>query len=1501
MENDKGDPAQQEKNKGLYTPQYERDSCGVGLLADLSNNPSFYILDTALTMLENMEHRGACGYEENTGDGAGVLTQIPHRFFYSIFSKLDISLPAKGKYGVGMFFFPKDETAKKHCYKVIREFCRAYDFEIIYNRIVPVDNSMVGQSALDSEPDIEQIFFKTSGFNNKDVERRFYFLRSSILNKIYFSFPDLVDDFYIASLSSKTIVYKGMLTASQLRTYYLDLQNPKYESAVAIVHSRFSTNTSPKWKLAQPFRCIAHNGEINTIQSNLNWWNAREKHMELIAKDQPYLSKAFPVCDQFISDSGNFDNVVDFLLRASRSIPHSIMMMIPEAWQNDEKMEAHKKAFYQYHDALMEPWDGPASICFTDGTLVGATLDRNGLRPSRYLLTSDNLLVLGSETGCIDIDPTTIIKKGRLQPGKMLLADLNEHRIISDKEVKDTICNRKPYQQWIAENSVELEGIPSVEQDIEYQLELNQRQGIAGFCVEDEKLILAAMVQNAKEPIGSMGLDIPLAVLSKKDQHIGNYFKQDFAQVTNPPIDSIREKYYMSLSSVIGGGSKIIGTGPEETNVIRCKTPVLTKDRLHGLLAFTKNGFHSFTLDITYQKGAKLKARIEQLCEETLTRIKDSGTSIICLSDANVSATNISIPSLMITGALHHFLIEKGLRKEVAIVVNASDIWETQHLALLMSFGADLVCPYLAHETVQEICLKNEIKQGEGLKKYNKALEKGLLKIMSKLGVSTLASYKGAQTFEALGISKEVIDLCFKGTTTRIEGMGFADLQKETENKYQKYFDAKEDNLNDQGIYRWRKSGEYHLFNPTTIHLLQHATQNNKYDTYKKFANEIDKAENNASTLRSFIGIKEGTPIPLSEVESVASILKRFASGAMSFGSISEEAHTTLAMAMNRIGGKSNSGEGGEDEERFYKMDNGDWQRSATKQVASGRFGVNINYLTNAIELQIKIAQGAKPGEGGQLPGHKVDANIARVRNSTPGVGLISPPPHHDIYSIEDLAQLIFDLKNANQEARISVKLVSKSGVGVIASGVAKAHADHILISGYDGGTGASPLSSLRHAGLPWEIGLSETHQTLMKNGLRDRVVLQTDGQLRTGRDLAIATMLGAEEWGIATAALVVEGCILMRKCHLNTCPVGIATQDKYLRKKFNGKVEHLVNYFTFIAEHLREIMASLGVKSVNDLVGKTEFLEIRNIENHWKTKHLQLNSLFHKESHPNNKTMYCSATQDHGLDNVLDHTLLAKSVNALNYKKSYVSNLKIQSTDRAVGTMLSNEIAKRYGTHGLPDGAIHFKFKGSAGQSFCAFGAKGILFQIEGDANDYFGKGLSGAVITIRPDARIDFKRSENTIIGNVALYGATSGEAYINGKAGDRFAVRNSGAKTVAEGVGDNGCEYMTGGVVIVLGEIGRNFAAGMSGGIAYLYKHDTSRKYLLNRESIEVETPDGEDIIEIKKMVSQHTNLTGSKLGFEILINWEEEQNNFVKIFPVEYKRALLKREKTLIEVP
>jgi len=1487
----------QHKNKGLYLPQLEKDSCGTGLIANLNGITSHLLVSDALTMLENMEHRGACGCEPNTGDGAGILTHIPHSIFED---SCDFELPNKGEYGVAMMFLSKEESEQKLCKEKIQFCADELDFKLLGYRNVPVDPADLGNTALSTEPDIQQAFFVyTKEVDNKTLDRKLFILRRYISSEIHKLNPSFKDSFYITSLSCDTIIYKGQLTSNQVRKYFLDLQNEAFESAIALVHSRFSTNTIPKWKLAQPFRCISHNGEINTVQGNINWWRAREPFLKSKLFTKKELDIIFPICDETNSDSSNFDGVLEFLLHAGRSIPHVLMMMIPEAYQNDAHADQYKKDFYEFHEALMEPWDGPASICFTDGTLVGATLDRNGLRPSRYMLTDDNVLILASETGVINVDPAKVVLKDRLEPGKILVADLDEHRIIGDDELKDIICQRRPYSDWLNESrikfdNIEIKDLPVPQQD----LNLVKEQISFGFTKEDEEVLLQAMSTNAKEPIGSMGSDTPIAVLSKYAQHVANYFKQQFAQVTNPPIDSLREKAFMTLNTYLGECKDILDESKNSVSFIRLDSPLLSRNDFGRLTSIAIDGYSSVTIQALFSadySNGDLQRAIESLCNSVEAEI-NNGKNIIILSNRNISESQVPIPSLLYTGAVHHHLIKTGQRKSVSLIIDGGDIVETHHFACLISYGADAIFPGVSYDTIESLSDDDGI---SAIKNYRYAVEKGLLKVMSKLGVSTVLSYKGAQTFEALGIANEVIDVCFKGTVSRIQGMTFDNLAKEALVKHNLAFEDSIHStyLQDLGVYQWKRRGEYHLFNPTSIHLLQHSTAKDDYSMFKKYTQAINNQDKQACTLRSLFDFVEGDAIPLDEVEPAENIMKRFATGAMSFGSISYEAHSTLAIAMNRIGAKSNSGEGGEDEDRYAKKENGDWERSAIKQVASGRFGVTINYLTNAEELQIKMAQGAKPGEGGQLPGHKVNDWIARVRNSTPGVGLISPPPHHDIYSIEDLAQLIFDLKNANQKARISVKLVSKAGVGIIASGVTKGHADHILISGHDGGTGASPLSSIRHAGLPWELGLAETHQTLILNKLRDRVRIQADGQMRTGKDMAIATLLGAEEWGIATGALVVEGCILMRKCHLNTCPVGIATQDPDLRKKFEGKVEHVVNFFKFLAEDMREIMASLGFRTIDEMVGQANRLKVRDDLNHWKIKNLDLSPILYRDALADQQSNYKIQEQDHGLENVLDKVLIELAQLAIENKSFVTSEVIIKNTDRAVGAMLSNLIAQNYGSKGLPTDSVAFRFKGSAGQSFGAFGAKGLSFTLEGDTNDYFGKGLSGARLIVVPDRRSILKPEENIIIGNVALYGATSGEAYIKGKAGERFCVRNSGVNAVVEGLGAHGCEYMTGGRVIVLGEIGRNFAAGMSGGIAYLFDTNQNAAVNCNMEMIEFDTMEKEDYQTLRTLLRNHFRFTGSLKALEILQLWDTTKKQFVKVMPTEYK-AILEKQKQAV---
>ncbi|MEN0005085.1 MAG: glutamate synthase large subunit [Bacteroidota bacterium] len=1489
--------------QSLYVPELEKDSCGAGLIANLNGNKTHRLIEDALLMLTNMEHRGACGCEPNTGDGAGILIQTPHEFFQKKCKELGFELPAFSEYGVGVVFFPNDRVLRRQCRVLFNDYIDELGFKVLGYRKVPTDNEELGESAVAVEPRIEQVFvMPKEQMDCKALERRLYVLRKYATHNIHKTFPQSRDGFYITSFSYKTVVYKGQLTTYQLRPYFPDLHDELCTSGIALVHSRFSTNTVPKWKLAQPFRYIAHNGEINTIKGNLNWWKSKEQMLEATNFTAQELEKLYPICGQNLSDSGNFDNVLEFLVLGGYSLPHALMMMIPEAWQNDELMADEKRAFYEYHKTLMEPWDGPASICFTDGILIGATLDRNGLRPSRYLLTEDNTLIVASEAGALPVDQSRVVLKGRLQPGKILIADMDEKRVIGDDELKATICTRLPYRDWLDEHRITLEDLQTESTGPKVSLDKNtlfRRQQLFGFTKEDLKVLIGPMIKAGKDPIGSMGADTPLACLSHQAQHLSNYFKQLFAQVTNPPIDPIRERSVMSLFAMLGGSGNIMNPTPERARFIHLDRPILRNEEIHKIKQCSHPNFKSGVIDILFradsQKG-RLSAAIDHICAVAEDFVHQ-GTNILVLSDRQADNLMAPIPSLLAVGAIHHHLIQTGQRSLTSIVVEAGDVRETHHFATLIGYGASAVNPYMTYATIANLHSKNFFEDhrplGELISIYNKAVDKGLLKIMSKIGISTLQSYQGAQIFEALGIEKAVVDRCFKGTISRIQGIGFDGIAREVLTRHLLAYPPKPSpnpQLEVGGVFQWKRRGEAHLFNPKSVHYLQLAARTNDADAYRKYADIIDTQNEKALTLRGLLTFRKGEQIPIDEVEPVENILKRFVTGAMSFGSISHEAHSTLAIAMNRIGAKSNSGEGGEDESRFIRKANGDWERSATKQVASGRFGVTSYYLTNADEIQIKMAQGAKPGEGGQLPGHKVDDWIGRVRHSTPGVGLISPPPHHDIYSIEDLAQLIFDLKNSNPAARINVKLVSKAGVGIIASGVAKAHADAILISGHDGGTGASPLTSIRHAGLPWELGLAETHQTLVKNKLRDRVRLQTDGQIRTGRDLAIATLLGAEEWGVATAALIVEGCIMMRKCHLNTCPVGIATQDPELRKRFTGKPEHIINFFTFLAEDLRSIMAELGFATVDEMVGQVELLKLKQNIDHWKYKQLDLSPILYKEPAHESIGLYKKVAQDHGIDQVLDHKLIRYAKLALTKGKVVESSFPICNTDRAVGTMLSHEISKQFGKEGLPDGTIQFNFRGSAGQSFGAFGAKGIQFMLEGEANDYFGKGLSGGRLIVVPDREAPFEASENIIIGNVAFYGATSGEAYILGCAGERFAVRNSGVKAVVEGIGDHGCEYMTGGLIVVLGPTGKNFAAGMSGGFAYIYDPDKKFYQNVNPEMVDLDPLSEYDKELLQQLVRNHFSYTGSKRALALLEDWATSLSSFIKVMPREYKAVL-----------
>jgi glutamate synthase (NADPH/NADH) large chain len=1494
------------QQKGLYVPELEKDSCGTGLIANLNGIKSHKVIEDALTMLTNMEHRGACGSEPNTGDGAGILIQTPHAFFAKKCKEQGFELPEFGKYGVGVVFFPADRNLRRQCRVLFDDYIDELGFDLLGYRKIPTDHEELGESAVSVEPRMEQVFVAPKApMEPKALERRLYVLRKFSTHTIHNTYPQSRDQFYLASFSYKTVIYKGQLTTYQLRPYFPDLHDELCESAIALIHSRFSTNTVPKWKLAQPFRYIAHNGEINTIMGNLNWWASKEGLLESTLFTEEELEKLKPICGESLSDSANFDNVLEFLVLGGMSLPHALMLMIPEAWQHDEQMEDYKRAFYEYNRTIMEPWDGPASICFTDGILVGATLDRNGLRPSRYCLTEDNVLIVASEAGALPVDQSKVVTKGRLQPGKILIADLDEHRVIGDTELKDVICQRLPYREWLDQNRVSLKDLP-VQQPAKVEFDQNtllRNQQMHGFTKEDLKVVIGPMIEAGKDPLGSMGADTPLAVLSKQSQHLANYFKQLFAQVTNPPIDPIRERSVMSLYAMLGGSSNILDINADRAKFIHLDTPLLTNEDLSKVKYINHPDFKSGVIDIVFKAGKQeglLQAAIDHVCgvAEDLVR---NGSNILILSDRNAGPYQAPIPSLLASGAVHHHLIQKGLRSLTSIVVEAGDVREAHHYATLIGYGASAINPYMAYASIAQLYGKGVFEDGKTLDEiintYNKAIGKGLLKIMSKIGISTLQSYQGAQIFEVLGLNKEVVHKCFRGSISRIQGIGFDGIAEEAMVRHRMAFPengGQNPRLEVGGVYQWKRRGEAHLFSPQAIHLLQFATRTGDYKAYKKYAKLIDDQTEQALTLRGLLTFRRGEKIPLKEVEPAESIMTRFATGAMSFGSISHEAHATLAVAMNRIGAKSNSGEGGEDEVRFERKENGDWERSAIKQVASGRFGVTSHYLTNADELQIKMAQGAKPGEGGQLPGHKVDDWIGRVRHSTPGVGLISPPPHHDIYSIEDLAQLIFDLKNANRKARINVKLVSKAGVGIIASGVAKAHADAILISGHDGGTGASPLTSIRHAGLPWELGLAETHQTLVKNKLRDRVTLQTDGQMRTGRDLAIATLLGAEEWGVATAALVVEGCIMMRKCHMNTCPVGIATQDPELRKRFTGKPEHVINFFRFLAEDLREIMASLGFRTLDEMVGKVEMLKAKNKPTYWKYRGLDLSPILYKEPADENVGQHKAVEQDHGIAHVLDRRLMATAQVAINQGNQVEASFDIRNTDRATGTMLSNEISKRHGGKGLPEDTIQFHFRGSAGQSFAAFGAPGLSFRLEGEANDYFGKGLSGAQLIAVPDRDAKFTASDNIIIGNVAFYGATSGEAYINGMAGERFAVRNSGVKTVVEGIGDHGCEYMTGGIVVVLGDTGKNFAAGMSGGIAYIYNPDGHFEQRVNRGMIDLDPMEAEDVSRLHALITKHHKLTGSVRAATLLADWEMAQQQFTKVMPRDYKRVLEARK-------
>jgi glutamate synthase domain-containing protein 2/glutamate synthase domain-containing protein 1/glutamate synthase domain-containing protein 3 len=1493
----------------LYDPRLERDACGIGFVANIKGHASHEIITKGIQILINLTHRGACGCDPDTGDGAGVLIQVPHAFFVRECAKEGFRLPEVGRYGVGLIFFPVERQPRLAVEGVVERIAAEEGLEVLGWRDTPVEVDAIGRVARASQPYIQQVFIAAKDeMPQNQLERKLYVVRKRCEKEIADSSIKDKEFFYVPSLSSRTIVYKGLLLAPQIEKFYTDLADPEVVSALCLVHQRFSTNTFPTWQLAHPFRYICHNGEINTIKGNVNWMHAREKILrsELFGED---LAKIFPIQVEGGSDSAHFDNAVEMLTLAGRELPHAMAMLIPEAWDHDVTMNPEKKAFYEYHASLMEPWDGPAAIAFTDGQVIGATLDRNGLRPARWMVTHDDLLIMASETGVLAVKPEDVKFKGRLQPGKMLLCDLREQRIVPDEEIKERLWSRQPYRQWLQQQQITLDHLPEPPRWHATELEtILERQRAFGYTDEDLKVILGPMAAKGEEPVGSMGTDTPLACLSEKPQPLFHYFKQLFAQVTNPAIDPIREELVMSLCSYIGTERNILAETPEHCHTLKLPHPILTNYDLEKIRRVSQGDFLATTLNCLFRADGgdkELERALDALCRRTSWAIK-SGYTLLILSDRGVDRDYAPIPSLLALSAVHHHLIREGTRTQVALIVESGEPREVHHFCLLIGYGASAINPYLAIETLEDMHRRDLLPSGvtfeTALKNFKKAFNKGLLKVFSKMGISTLQSYRGAQVFEAIGLNKAVVDKYFTGTASRIEGIGLDVIAEESRRKHALAFQPvteADTELPVGGNYQYRVRGEYHLLNPVTVSRLQHSVRSSSEPTadgfrsFQEYTKAVDEQSRQLCTLRGLMEFKSSAkPVPVDEVEPAKDIVRRFATGAMSFGSISKETHETLAIAMNRIGARSNTGEGGEDEVRFKRDPNGDWRRSSIKQVASGRFGVTINYLVNSDELQIKIAQGAKPGEGGQLPGHKVDEVIARVRHSIPGVGLISPPPHHDIYSIEDLAQLIFDLKNSNPRARISVKLVSEVGVGIIAAGVAKAHADVVLISGDTGGTGASPITSIKHAGIPWELGLAETQQVLVMNDLRSRIIVQTDGKLCTGRDVAIAALLGAEEFGFSSAPLVSLGCIMMRKCHLNTCPVGIATQDPRLRAKFAGAPEHVINFFFYVAEEIRQIMSRLGFRKMEEMIGRVDKLEMRLAVEHWKAKGLDFSQLFVNPQVPKRVGRRCLIAQNHGLEQALDHKLMDLAKDALESGAKAEFKLPVRNVHRTVGTMLSGEIAKRYGSAGLPDGTIHFHLTGSAGQSFGAFLARGVTLELEGDANDYTGKGLSGGKLIVYPPRGSNFVAEENIIVGNVVLYGATSGEAYFNGMAGERFAVRNSGATAVVESVGDHGCEYMTKGIVVVLGPAGRNFAAGMSGGIAYVLDETGDfGKTQCNVAGVDLEPViDQPDIELIERLIRQHIQYTASPRAEWILENWSRMLPRFIKVFPHEYKRVL-----------
>jgi glutamate synthase (NADPH/NADH) large chain len=1536
--------------EGLFNPEDTTDSCGVGFVVNLRREKSHRIIDQGLRILQNLEHRGAVGADPLMGDGAGIMVQTPHRFFAAEAAKLGITLPDPGHYAVSHIFLPQDAEMRRQMEAIIEEVITEEGQHLLGWRDVPVDNACLSRAPeiAETEPVHRQAFIgRGKAVPDEDAfERKLYIVRKVISSRMFAAFGGLKTAFYVVSMSCRTIIYKGMFLSFQLAAYYRDLHDEKFESAMALVHQRFSTNTFPSWRLAHPYRMVCHNGEINTVRGNVNWMAARQASVdsELFGND---ISKLWPISYEGQSDTACFDNALEFLIRGGYSLPHAAMMLIPEAWAGNPLMDEERKAFYEYHAALMEPWDGPAAMAFSDGKFIGATLDRNGLRPARYMVTTDDEVIMASEAGVLPVDESRIVKKWRLQPGKMLLIDIEGGRIIDDDEIKAELSRAHPYRTWLGRTQIVLEDLPPVPPRApRTDVSLLDRQQAFGYSQEDLRMLMAPMAVTGQEAVGSMGNDAPISAMSSQPKLLYTYFKQNFAQVTNPPIDSIREELVMSLVSFIGPRPNLFDLeGQGRRKRLEVRQPILTNEDLEKIRAIgdlDDNPFQSKTLDVTYDAetgAAGMSDALERLCERAEAAVH-GGYNIIILSDRMVGPDRIPIPALLATAGVHHHLIRVGLRTSVGLVVETGEAREVHHFCVLAGYGAEAINPYLAFETLLDMKddLEEKLASKEILKRYIKAVDKGMLKVMAKMGISTYQSYCGAQIFDAVGLSSDLVNKYFAGTATTIEGVGLAGLSEETVRRHRAAFGDSpvlRDSLEVGGDYAFRLRGEDHVWTSDTVRDLQHAVRGNSLDKYRAFAKTINEQTNRLLTIRGLFDVKTAeddgrAPVPLEEVEPANDIVRRFSTGAMSFGSISREAHTTLAVAMNRIGGKSNTGEGGEEAERFVRLPNGDSMRSAIKQVASGRFGVTTEYLVNSDMMQIKMAQGAKPGEGGQLPGHKVDATIAKVRHSTPGVGLISPPPHHDIYSIEDLKQLIFDLKSTNPAGDVSVKLVSEVGVGTVAAGVAKAKADHVTISGYEGGTGASPLTSLKHAGSPWEIGLAETHQTLVRNRLRSRIAVQVDGGIRTGRDVVIGALLGADEFGFSTAPLIALGCIMMRQCHLNTCPVGVATQDPVLRRRFKGLPEHAINFFFFVAEDVREIMAALGYRTFDEMIGQMQMLDTRQVIDHWKARGLDFSRLFHKPKAPEGVGIYHSEGQDHGLDGVLDRKLIAEAWPALEGRRPVKIKAEINNTNRAVGAMLGGEVARRYGHTGLPDDTIHVSLTGPAGQSFGAWTTHGITLDLVGEANDYVGKGLSGGRLIVRPPENSGIVPEESIIVGNTVLYGAIAGECYFRGVAGERFAVRNSGAIAVVEGAGDHCCEYMTGGVVVVIGKTGRNFAAGMSGGIAYVLDEDGSFEERCNLAMIELEPVPAEeeasgrhhrqsadleshglvdvmddltrhDAERLRAIIEQHLHYTGSTRAKDVLDNWPAFLPKFRKVMPVEYRKALAEMERAQAEQP